>query len=147
MNERVKSFLALTAHDVMMEPPEVIGQDETLRGAAQRFRRSQISGAPVVDAEGRCVGVLSAADYIADRSPDEPVQKYMTTDVVTASPDTPLADLAQMLVDAHIHRLIVTDEEGRPVGVVASTDVVAAVARLATGRPLRRQCRHGCPPV
>jgi len=33
-----------------------------------------------------------------------------------------------MMVDAHIHRIIVVDGEGRPIGVVSSTDLVAAMA-------------------
>jgi CBS domain-containing protein len=34
-----------------------------------------------------------------------------------------------MMRDAHIHRVIVVDDRGRPVGVVTSTDILAAVAR------------------
>jgi CBS domain-containing protein len=55
----------------------------------------------------------------------------MTADVVTAATDTPLPEVARMMVDAHIHRVPVLDEHGRPVGVVTSTDVLAAVARDA----------------
>jgi CBS-domain-containing membrane protein len=36
-----------------------------------------------------------------------------------------------MMVDAHIHRLIVLDPTGRPTGVISSIDVLAAVARAA----------------
>jgi CBS-domain-containing membrane protein len=34
------------------------------------------------------------------------------------------------MLDAHIHRIIIVDEGGQPVGIVSSTDVLAAVARL-----------------
>jgi len=33
-----------------------------------------------------------------------------------------------MMIDAHIHRVIVVDEQQRPVGVVSSTDILSAVA-------------------
>jgi predicted transcriptional regulator len=36
-----------------------------------------------------------------------------------------------MMMDAHIHRVIVVDSENRPIGVVSSTDILAAVARAA----------------
>jgi predicted transcriptional regulator len=36
-----------------------------------------------------------------------------------------------MMVDAHIHRLIVAEDDHRPLGIVSSTDVLAAVARAA----------------
>jgi nucleotide-binding universal stress UspA family protein/CBS domain-containing protein len=96
-----------------------------------------ISGVPVVDAEGRCVGVLSAIDFVrlGDRRDDgeSQVRSHMTADPVTAGPDTSIADLAQMMIDAHIHRIIVVDERGKPIGIVSSTNVLAAVIYRSPG--------------
>jgi CBS-domain-containing membrane protein len=39
-----------------------------------------------------------------------------------------------MMVDAHAHRLIVAGADGRPIGIVSGTDVMAAVARAARER-------------
>lgn len=61
--------------------------------------------------------------------PSEEVRQYMTADPVTVLPSSRIAALAQMMVDAHVHRLIVVDDMQRPIGVVSSTDVLAAVAR------------------
>ena len=66
-----------------------------------------------------------------DHLPEEEVFKFMTKDPVTVRPATPLADLARQMVDGHIHRLIVVDVQDRPIGVVSSTDILAAVARAA----------------
>jgi CBS domain-containing protein len=52
----------------------------------------------------------------------------MTPDPVTAGPLTGIKDLARMMLDAHIHRIIVVDPNHRPIGVVSSTDILAAVA-------------------
>jgi CBS domain containing-hemolysin-like protein len=54
--------------------------------------------------------------------------RYMTTDVVSVEPQMPLAELARMMIDAHIHRVFVLDEQRRPVGVISSTDILAALA-------------------
>jgi CBS domain-containing protein len=127
-----KPFTALTARDLMSDPVVAIPRHATLRAAAQVLARERISGGPVIDAEARCVGILSATDFLAlwaggqARGNDE-VGRHMTADPVTAAPDTPLTDLARMMIDAHIHRVIVVDETQRPVGVVSSTDVLAAV--------------------
>jgi CBS domain-containing protein len=59
------------------------------------------------------------------------VRAYMTPDPVTATTDTPVTKLARMMIDASVHRVIVVDESGRPVGIVSCTDVLAAVARNA----------------
>jgi CBS domain-containing protein len=59
------------------------------------------------------------------------VGEYMTPDPVTATTDTPVAKLARMMINAAVHRVIVVDESGRPVGIVSCTDVLAVVARGA----------------
>jgi CBS domain-containing protein len=193
-------LLDLTAEDVMKRDLVTIPRRMALRDAARLLRRAQISGAPVVDERERCVGVLSAADFLRwaeEGCPDTeagpvrtcsyqtegrlltgdkavictlapgscPLQavtpttagrhtavclqpstvlcdwqqvneglpegvagRYMTADVVSVEPRTPLAELARMMVDAHIHRVFVLDEGGRPMGVVSSTDILAALA-------------------
>jgi CBS domain-containing protein len=135
-----------------------IPQAMSLAGAAHVLSSAGVSGAPVVDNDGRCVGVLSSNDFVAyadkghragklakreacaysawqvidlEGLPVDEVRRFMTPDPVTARPATPLADLAQMMVDAHIHRVVVVDPDGRPMGIVSSTDVLAAVAMSA----------------
>jgi CBS-domain-containing membrane protein len=150
-------FLSQTAADLMSRDVVAIPQAMSLKAAARLLSQAHISGAPVVDAEGRCVGVLSASDFVrwaengeraarrggpepgpvfsawqvvdTDVLPEDEVHQYMTADPVTASPAARIDELARMMLDAHIHRLIVVDERGRPVGVISSTDVLAAVAR------------------
>jgi CBS domain-containing protein len=159
-----KPFVTLTAEDLMSREVKTIPHTMSLRAAAHLLYREQISGAPVVDADGRCAGVLSATDLVrwAGEMPREPgpgpvevcsdwqmtdlrfvpeedVIHHMTADPVTATPDTPVTELARMMLEAHIHRVIVTDAERRPVGVVTSTDILAAVA---FGNPAPGTWRH-----
>ena len=121
--------------------------------------QSRISGAPVVDAAGKCVGVLSSTDFVAwtdqgerdarqptspedcfhspwqiaepETPPGEDVSRLMSPDPVTVAPHTPVAELARTMVAAHIHRVIVVDDQSRPIGVVSSTDILSAVAGTA----------------
>lgn len=134
-----KPFAALTAADLMSREVITIPQETPMREAAEMLLRAQVSGAPVVDAKGRCLGILSAADFVhragrtetaisTQRAPGDPVRRHMTTDLVTADPETSIGDLARRMIDGHIHRLIVVDEAGRPVGIVSGTDILAAVA-------------------
>lgn len=135
----VKPFAALTAADLMSCKVLTIPQDTPMREAAQTLLRAQVSGAPVVDAQGRCVGILSAADFVqragrleaaisAQRAPGDPVRRHMTTDLVTADPETHIGTLARTMIDGRIHRLVIVDEERRPIGIVSSTDLLAAIA-------------------
>jgi CBS domain-containing protein len=138
--------------DVLRVPKEM-----SLPRAAHLLTLSRVSGAPVVDAEGRCIGVLSATDFVhyaeegkkpkrpgngrsvcpwqlvdTEEVPQDRVADYMTADPVTAASTTRIAELARMMIDAHIHRVIIVDEKKRPVGVVSSTDILAAVAHAET---------------
>ena len=60
-----KSLLALTAADLMSSPVITIPKEMSLQGAAHMLCRFSISGAPVVDASGRCIGVLSTTDFLS----------------------------------------------------------------------------------
>jgi CBS-domain-containing membrane protein len=149
-----KPFFTLTAEDLMSREVVAIQQEMPLAAAARVLSRTGITGAPVVDARGVCVGVVSATDFLrlANREAGAPttsarpcvcsdwqvlethdladeVRRYMTPDPVTVPPGTQVSELARLMLDAHIHRVIVVDTKGRPVGVVSSTDLIAAVAR------------------
>jgi CBS domain-containing protein len=69
--------------------------------------------------------VIEVAEVGADD-----VRTYMTRDLVKATPDAGVGELARMMLDAHVHRVVVVDPEDRPVGIVTSTDILAAVARM-----------------
>jgi CBS-domain-containing membrane protein len=150
-----KPLHSLTAADLMSREVLTIPVGLSLRGAAQLLMRAHVSGAPVVDEARRCVGVISAIDFLKvageamhgpldehvscdwqvfdlDEVPEGRVQEYMTPDPVTVTRDVLLGDLARQMVDVHIHRVIVVDELDQPVGIVSSTDVLAAVAHYTS---------------
>jgi CBS domain-containing protein len=164
MKTTEKPFLALTAQDLMSRVVLLVPREMSLRGAAHLLRQARVSGAPVVDAAGRCVGVLSSTDIVrwVERDfaacgrpaespavcsdwqiidwkglPTDAVSSCMSAELVTATPYTRIADLARGMNDAHVHRIVVVDENDRPVGIVSSTDILAAVAGAADWQPDR----------
>jgi CBS domain-containing protein len=156
----------LTAADLMTTPVRTIPQETSLREAANLLTRDRISGAPVVDADGRCIGVLSSSDFVTwagkdgngevihfiapwgetidiDDSPENEIRHYMTAQPVTVAPTAPIGELAQKMVDAHIHRVLVVVDQNRPQGIVTSTDILAAVARAAQQAALESESQKG----
>jgi CBS domain-containing protein len=199
-----QTFADITAANLMSHEPLVLLEDTSVRDAALALMRLQVSGAPVVDREGRCVGVLSTTDFVKrclhpaprppvrrpqtcsfqtktqdeaghekvlcqlpegacpvqcrektdtgevlvcrdphsvladwqmvelESLPEEQVRDYMTADPVMVGRGVPLHELAQRMVDAHIHRIVVVDNERRPIGMVSSSDVLAVVAFART---------------
>jgi CBS-domain-containing membrane protein len=155
MRTATKPFSSLTAADLMSRDVVVIPRHLSLRMAAHLLAQSKVSGAPVIDGCGACVGVISSTDFVNwaqdehavrhDRGhctcatsewqvfdpealPLDEVGRHMTADPVTAAEGTRIGELARMMLDAHIHRVVIVDEKNRPVGVVSSTDIIAAVA-------------------
>jgi CBS domain-containing protein len=158
-----EDFFTRTAGDLMSREVVTLPQHMPLSAAARVLAEARVGGAPVVDGEGHCVGVLSASDFMSrqkagnraalaqpavpgcvcsdwavveqdwDALPAAAVSRYMTADPVTVSPATPVGELARLMVDANIHRLIVADGNGRPVGIVSATDLLAGLARAAGG--------------
>jgi CBS-domain-containing membrane protein len=64
-----------------------------------------------------------------EKLPADEVRCHMTSDPVTASLATPIRTLARKMIDVHVHRVIVVDGDRKPIGVVSSTDLLAALAR------------------
>ena len=60
-----KPFLALVARDLMNGEVTTIPRDMGMQAAARWLEQMHVSGAPVVDEQGRCVGVLSSHDFVA----------------------------------------------------------------------------------
>lgn len=63
------------------------------------------------------------------------VREVMTTNVITASVDTSLQDVARLLIDRRISGLPIVDSEGTLVGVVSETDFLVKQAGPDSGRP------------
>lgn len=58
---------------------------------------------------------------------EQPVERFMTPDLVSATEETSLETVVQSMVDAHIHRVVVLDSEKKLRGIVSTTDVLAAL--------------------
>jgi len=150
MRRFAKTLRSLRAADLMKQPVQTIPQEMSLVAAGQMLQCEQISGAAVIDSNGRCVGVISTTDFLKAASkdhnahgpeeqcfsewqvdveslPHDEVRQHMSTDVVTVAAATPITEIARMMLDAHIHRVFVVNAQ-RPVGIVSSTDIIAAVA-------------------
>ena len=119
--------------------PVTITMDATIEEAETLMRDFRISGLPVVNDEGRLAGVVSQTDllYLAvpsvralirHRDSGIRIGEVMSVPAVTVAVDATLADAARIMDRRHLHRLVVIDAEGRPVGVLSSMDYVALAA-------------------
>lgn len=83
-----------------------------------------ISGVPVVDRDGKPVGVVSKTDLLGDRDGDGTVGDIMTPMSFTLQEDKSIAKASALMAYEGIHRLPVVDEDGRVVGLLSSLDIL-----------------------
>jgi CBS domain-containing protein len=123
----------MEVRDVMTTTVRTIWPTASLKEAALYLREYRVSGLPVVDEHGRVVGVVSESDVVrADAAPPPEHAPHAVADVMSAPaivtrPDAPLAEAARRMVTHDVTRLPVLSE-GRLVGVISRSDVVAALA-------------------
>ena len=105
----------------LMSPAMVVKQNATLRDAAEILLKHELAAAPVVDHEGRMVGVLSESDLLRVFSDDSQqsmrVQHAMRASVVGFSEDTSLQEIFDFVVRVSIPQVVIV-RDGKPCGVV-----------------------------
>jgi CBS domain-containing protein len=101
--------------------------------AINQLVKHHISGAPVVDGDGKLVGMLSAMDCMQvgliaaeDTCVAGPVSQFMKGNVVSVSPDDSLTHLAQLFLSKPFRRYPVM-ENGKLVGQISRSDVLRAI--------------------
>jgi CBS-domain-containing membrane protein len=144
----------MKARDIMVAPVITTSPQASVKDVAQLFIKHGISAVPVVDSAGKLVGVISegdllrraeigterqhswwlrafhgaqelAAEYVKAHS--RKVADAMTKRVVTASPDTPVQDMATLMEKHSVKRLPIV-ESGQLVGIVSRANLVQALA-------------------
>ena len=108
----------------MILHPITLAPTARLREAAALMTRFKISGVPVVDPDGRLVGILTNRDLQFERNLDRPLAEVMTqTGLVTAPLGTTL-DEAEVVMGKHrIEKLPVVDERGHLKGLITVKDI------------------------
>ncbi|MDJ0787392.1 MAG: CBS domain-containing protein [Myxococcota bacterium] len=125
-----------TARDIMTRTVKTIPAAAAVDEALRALVTGHHSGAPVVDASGAPVGVLSEHDGIrllsgalAEGLPTGCVADHMTTEVETVPPSEDVLALSTRFTKGRHRRLLVV-EDGRLVGLVSRRDLLAALERL-----------------
>ena len=150
MHEMFDRILALRVSDVMTTDPVTVDASSSMEDVSILFATQGIHSAPVVDDMGKCIGIITASDFVkrnrmyssCDSQPHELshqedgilleprsydyVSDCMTDGIQSITPTTPLIAAARIMTDAHLHTLPVLDAH-KPVGMLSNLDVVATL--------------------
>jgi len=130
--------------EIMTRDVLTVTKDLSIRRLIKLLDKNKITGAPVVDEQGKLIGIVSSKDVIraidhlirVHVSLDEQKEhkgKYnwvdgvMTTDVITADEEDDVREVFGIMLRRHIHRIPVV-KEGKPVGIISSQDACKIVA-------------------
>lgn len=118
--------------------------DMSIFAAIDLLLKHQISGAPVVDAEDKLVGVLSEKDCLRviasgafHKTAGGEVSDYMSHEVLTVGPDDDVFHVADIFLTHSFRRLPVLDK-GKLVGQVSRRDVLNASRRILEESPIQK---------
>jgi IMP dehydrogenase len=108
----------------MIMNPITLGPDRPLRDAAALMSRFRISGVPIVDGEGRLIGIITNRDLQFERNLEQPIREAMTKEnLVTAPVGTSLDDAERILAAHRIEKLPVVDAKGVLKGLITVKDI------------------------
>lgn len=116
--------------EAMTATVEVLPADATAATARERLKATGHSAYPIVDAAGRCTGIVTRGDLLAHpESSATPVGAFASTDVVSVTPDASLLDVLERMVEEGIDHLPVVDRDNHLVGICTRTDILRARSR------------------
>jgi CBS domain-containing protein len=138
----------MTAKDLMQTIVVTCRESDSAGYVCDMFQREHVHGAPVVDESENLVGIVSIEDILIgsmswsepgsseaadDREADETgldktvVRDIMTSPAITATEETPVADVAMMMWRFRIHHVPIV-RGGKIAGMVSSLDICRALA-------------------
>lgn len=130
-----------TAADIMNRTVHTLAPTQPIVDAVQTLLARGFSGAPVVDASGQVVGVLSEKDYMRVLAasafhgvPDGAVADHMSPNPVSVAPGDDLFQLADHFTNHDYRRLVVVDAGRHLLGLVTRRDVLRALDTLRKQR-------------
>ncbi|MEV0696242.1 CBS domain-containing protein [Streptomyces sp. NPDC050388] len=139
-----------TVSDVMSHTVVAVGRDASFKEIVRLIDQWKVSALPVLEGEGRVVGVVSEADLLPkeefrDSDPDRFMQRHrlpdlakagaltagelMSTPAVTVHADAPVAQAARIMAQRKVKRLPVVSRKGLLEGIVSRVDLLKVFLR------------------
>lgn len=124
----------IKAEEMMTKNVITISLDATLKDAIELLLCEKISGMPVIDADGKMIGIISEKDILnfafSGNLNNTKVSEAMTKNVKSFPPDTNV-DLIALDISHHQFRRVPIVEEGKVVGIVSRRDIIRVSLSLS----------------
>lgn len=145
--------------EIMVRDVASLKPEDNARAALGLLFKMKISGLPVINRDGKLVGMFTEKDiigyilpsyvdkvgkFIYEENPKSTHRKFlalsdikvsdiMRTEVVTTAEDVPLCEAARLMLTQKARRVPVVDKAGKVIGIIARCDILKAMAKEAQG--------------
>ena len=108
----------------MIQNPITLYKEATLGDADELMGQYRISGLPIIEADGKLIGIITNRDLKYRKDYETAVVEVMTKDhLITASVGTTLDEAKEILLSHRIEKLPIVDEEGYLKGLITIKDI------------------------
>jgi CBS domain-containing protein len=139
------------AQTIMTTPAVTVNENDALGHVVQTLMNRNLKRMPVVDGQDRLVGMISRLDILRAVAGNEPasqeqaplphagrtLKELVSTQIPIVHVNDDLADVLQQILRADIKRVIVLDEQEKPIGIITDGDLVARVNPAMRGSVLQ----------
>lgn len=129
-----------TVSDLLKGDLVVAQETDTIARAMEIMSQESIHHLPVVDGEGKLAGLVSDRDLLralaGSMGRTDPIGAIMARGVVSVEPTAHAHAAAEVMLDAQIHCLPVTEKGGKLVGIITATDFLEVAEHALRGEPV-----------
>lgn len=124
---------------LMTTPVLTVDPDTPVDEVADAMLEQGIRSIVAIDDDCRPIGILTSTDFVrivAEGTPKKTttVGDHMTTDIMTTTPDVPIPEIAQRMLDDEISHFPVIEND-EVIGIISATDLTGYVAGMAVREP------------
>lgn len=125
--------LAVTAEQIMTTPVISMTDTTTLGEARDLFREHRFRHMPLISDERKIIGIISDRDLL-HHPLDNPLQSVLSLaiqEVVVATPDTEIREIAGVFFQQRIGAMPIINENERPIGIITRSDILRTLVHRA----------------
>ena len=111
------------AESGMIFDPVVITPEQTVGDALRMMHENHIGGIPVVDTQGKLVGIVTNRDLRFQTQEDLPIADVMTKDNIVTTTNPNLSEASDILLRHKIEKLPVVDKDNKLIGLITYRDI------------------------
>lgn len=127
------------AESGMIIDPVTLPIEAKVKDAKELMREHSIGGIPIVDQEGKLIGIVTNRDLRFEKNNERPIEEVMTSkNLVTVAEGTSLDDAEEILQENKIEKLPVINKDNKLVGLITFRDITKL-----TQKPIANKDQYG----